>query len=233
MSTAQEILDQAIQRSDLNNPDLVPGAQVLKYISTFERRAYIRAARINPDYFGTEAVSETRTAFGDPWNLVTTPGDVAAVTRLEVETIVGTVTDVTAGDKVNVISRRWPSVEVSPRAYIRGQKVYGFNDELGAADANMVTVLMVFYSVLPTEVTALDTSLTLPVEHDQLVVLPLARVLAMRDRRLDELAGIDAEFGLEVQLFDEAIQVYDHAAVRPIKAVAPPTTASTSAGPQG
>lgn len=229
MSTAQEILDQAIQRSDLNNPDLVPTAQVLKYISSFERRVYLRGARINPDYFGTEAVSETRSAFTDPWNLVTTPGDVAAVTRLEVHTLAGTVTGVLVGDKVNVISRRWPSVEVSPRAYIRGQKVYAYNDELGAADANMVTILNVFYSVLPTAVAALATSLTLPVEHDQLVILPLARVLAIRDRRLDEVSGIDAEFTMELQIFDEAAQIYDHAAVRPIKAVAPPTVASLSA----
>lgn len=218
-TTAQQIIDRAIQRSALNNPDLVPTAQLLQYISLYERAAYLRAGRVNPDYFGKDASTATRSAFTDSWDLAATPGDVAVTTRAEVLTIVGVVTGVVAGDKVRLIGLRWPEIDVAPRAYIRGRKITGFGTELGASTPNMVTVLKVFYSPIPAAVTALTQSLTLPDEWTDLVALPLAKTLALRDRRLDEVAGIDAEYQMVAGLFDEGVLAFDSGVRRPLASV--------------
>lgn len=218
-TTAQQIIDRAIQRSSMNNPDLVPTAQVLQYITMFERQAYMRAARINPDYFGKDAVTSTRANFSDPWDLAATPGDVGVLTRVEVSTIAGTVTGVAVGDKVKLVGLRWPEVDVSPRAYVRGRKIFGYQTELGAANPNMVTVLKVYYSPVPAAVTTTGQTLTIPDEWSDMVTLPLSRILALRDRRLDEIAGIDEEFKMVGQLFDESCVAFDHGVRRPLTAV--------------
>lgn len=218
-TTAQTIIDRAVQRSALNNPDLVPSAQLLQYISIYERAVYLRAGRMNPDHFGTDASSATRVNFTDAWDLAATPSNVAVLTRAEVLTIVGTVTGVAVGDKVNLISRRWPEIDVAPRAYVRNKKVTGFGTELGAANPNMVTVLKVFFSPVPATVTTLAQSLTIPDEWTALIELPLSRTLALRDRRLDEVSAIDEEYKFLQGLFDEAVFAFDHSVRRPLASV--------------
>lgn len=218
-TTAQTIIDRAIQRGALNNPDLVPTAQLLQYISVYERAVFLRAGRMNPDYFGTDASTATRALFTDAWDLTATPGNVAVLTRAEVATITGTVTGVTVGDKVNLISRRWPEIDVSPRAFVRGKKVTGFGVELGAGNANMVTVLKVFFSPVSAAITTTAQSLTIPDEWTALVELPLARTLALRDRRVDEVPIIDDEYKFLSGLFDEAVFAFDHSVRRPLASV--------------
>ena len=192
-TTALTIINQAIQRSALNNPDLVPTAQMLGYITNLERSIYAMGARYNPDFFGAVGVSATRSAFTDSWDMTATPGGVFAISALAVETITGTVSGVSEGDTVNIIGFRWPELHVAPRAYIRGQSVTGYGTDLGAADINMVTVLNVFYSTLPAGITATATNVTLPDEWVDLIIVPLARILAIRDHRPEDVQALDAE----------------------------------------
>ena len=214
--TGQNIFDMALERSDLNNEDLVPSAQIIQYINNFQRRAYLRAARINPDYFGTSADTATRTAYTDDWNLESTPGNIAAVLKAEIKSITGTVTGLAVGDKVNLVSIRWPSMEINPRAVLRGRRLSGYGAELGAADANMVTALTVYYSPLPLALPSLEASLMLPEEWADLVVLPLAKVLSLRDGRLEEIEALELELRDVQTMFDEALLVYDHGLARPL-----------------
>jgi len=222
---AQDVIDAAIQRSSLNNPDLVPNAQLLTYLSSFERKAFIDAARINPDFYGQEADTAVRADNTDSWDLTVTPGNVAAVAKAEVSAITGAVSGVAVGDKVRLVSKRYPEIEVPPRAYIRGQKIFPFKDELGADGTNFVTTLSVFYSELPAKITDLSQALMLPDEWQQVVILPLARVLAMRDRRDQEAQLIEQEFQLEYQSYLNHVGIFDHGANRPLVAV-------PAAGPQ-
>lgn len=219
MATAQNVIDRAVQRSSLNSADLVPAAQLLQYIATYERSVFLRAGRLNPDYFGMDANTATRANFTDSWDLSATPGNVAVLTRAEVATIVGTVTGVAVGDKVNLISRRWPEIELAPRAYVRWKRITGFGTELGAGNSNMVTVLKVFFSELPAALTLTTQSLTLPDEWTGLVELPLVKVLATRDRRMDELPAINEEYQFLLGLFDEAVLAFDHSVRRPFDKV--------------
>lgn len=216
---AQNIIDRAIQRSSLNNPDIVPITQLLAYITAFERIVYARAARLNPDYFGIDGLSVARAAYTDSWDLATTPGNVFALTRTEVAALIGTVTGISVGTRINLIGLRWPDVDLAPRAYVRGRKVTGYAAELGAASINMVSQLKLFYSPVPAVVAALTQAVTVPDEWTALVELPLARVLALRDRRMDEMASIDDEYKLFLSLFDEAVTVFDHGVRRPLVSV--------------
>lgn len=218
-TTAQQAMDLALQRSALNNPDLVPPAQVIRYIAQFEKAAYLLAAKLQPEYFGSSGDTGTRAAFGDSWPLTTAPGGIASVTKAEVKTITGSVTDVSVGDQINLISFRWPSLGLAPRAYIRGRDLFGYLVELGAADANMVTVATIYFAVLPTAPTALTTTLTIPDEWIDLVYLPLARVFAIRDSRPTEAEVIQGEFTEARELFKQSLGVYDGGAVKPINSV--------------
>ena len=231
-TTAQQVLDLAIQRSSLNNPDLFPAAQVVRYIANAEKAAYLLAAKLNPEYFGANADTATRSAFGDPWDLDVTPGGVASATRAEVKTIVGTVAndgvDIVVGDKVNLVSYRWPQLDLTPRAYIRGRKLFGYKVELGGDNSNMVTVIDLFYAEVPAGPTVLTATLTLPDEWVDLIVLPLARNFALRDQRTGELAAIDDEYKLILGVFTQAVEFYDAGAVRPIQSVPLPTALDSS-----
>lgn len=220
-TTAQQIIDRAVQRSSLNNPDLVPQAQLLQYISQFERAIYQRGGRMNPDFFGIEGSSSTRAAFTDPWDLATTPGNVGLLTRVEVGTIVGTVTGVSVGQKVELVLHRMTEVAVPPRAYVRGRKIFGVGTELGAANPNMVTVLKLYYSPVPAAITSLTQAISLPDEWADLIVLPIARTLAIRDRRLDEVQTINVEYEFMLQLFDESVVSFDMGIRRPLALVSP------------
>jgi hypothetical protein len=217
-TTVQNILDRAIQRSALNNPDLVPNAQVVSYCTLLERAVYSFAGQLNPDYFGVDAGTAVRAAFTDSWDLNVTPGNVAVVTRAEVKTIAGA-PGVAVGDKVNLVGLKWKEVDLPPRAYIRNRKIYGVGTELGASTPAMVTALQIYYSPVPTALTLLSSTLTLPDEWTTLVELPLAKILALRDRRMDEIAGIDAEYKMAMELFQGAVTAFDSGARRPVVAI--------------
>ncbi|KKM89516.1 hypothetical protein LCGC14_1247970 [marine sediment metagenome] len=218
-TTAQEALDLAIHRSSLNNPDILPSAQMVRYIANAEKAAYMFAAKMNPEYFGSQGDSSVRAAYTDSWAINTTPGGIASVTKLEISAITGTVGTLVVGDKINLISYRWPQLELSPRAYIRGRILYAYNDELGDADINMITTIAVFYAQLPTGPTALATSLSIPDEWIDLIVLPLARNLALRDQRPEEVPSIDEEYKIVFSMFQQAVGMFEGGAVRPLASV--------------
>jgi hypothetical protein len=228
-TTAQTVINRAIQRSALNNPDLVPTAQMLGYITTYEKAVYATAAKYNPEFFGTQGATATRADNTASWDLTATPGDVFAVTGLQVATIQGAPT-LSVGDTINIVSFRWPELEVSPRAYIRGQTIYGYGDELGADATDFVESLTVFYSELPTSVTTTSQSLTLHDEWMDLVIVPLARLLALRDNRAEDVAILDAEYNSLMATFIDHCSVYDHSAVRPLIAVPAATAPRPPAG---
>lgn len=221
MATGQEVFDRAAQRSSLNDTSLVDATKYIRFISDLEKRIFLRAAQLNPDYFGKDAITSVRAHFGDSWNLLSVPGDVGAVARVDVQTIIGAVTGVVVGDQVNLVSIRWPDVEVSPRAYLRGGNLTGYKTELGAADANMVSSVRVWYAERPADVTAMAQQLRTPEEWLDMIVLPMARIFAIYDRRLDEVEHLNAELTTVQENFEMAVLAFDHGVRRPLTAVPP------------
>lgn len=217
--TADQALDLAAQRSNLNDATLIPEAEQLEMLSAAEQRIFIVAARENPDFFGEEANTNARASSTDSWDLTSAPGSMAAVSKVEVSAIVGTVTGISSGDEVNVISIRDPDVALSPRVYMRGRKLYEYSSELQDDSSNYVSRLKIYYSDLPTAVTDTGDSLTLPSEFINLVVLPVASIFALRDQRPDEAALLEQQFQLELATFIEHVSVYDEVTLRDLNKI--------------
>ncbi len=229
-TNAQTIWDRANQMSVLNAENLVSSTQVMDYISLFEGKIFLRAARMNPEYFGVTGSTIVRANFSDSWDLTVAPGLIAAVTRAEVAAIVGTpYANAAVGDRVELVSTRWPDLGAAPRGVLRGRKIYpypypyaGAVPELGANNGNMVTQLNIYYSPLPTRVLALTQILTVPDEWADLITYQLAKILAIRDRRVDEeVAMIDEQYNELAEMFDEAVLVYDYGQRRPLMQTPP------------
>lgn len=227
-TTAQQIIDRSVKRSSLNTDDLVPDTEVLAWITSLERTLYLDAARENPDFFGAEGSTSTRSSASDSWDLTVSPGGVAAVSRVEVSSINGSMSSVAVGDEVSIVSIRQPQVGLPPRAYLRGRTIYEYESELQDDGSNYVDQLKVFYSELPSAITATSQSLTLPDEWTDFIVSEIASRLALRDGREQESELLSNEADQTRQLFLQQVSVFDEGTVRPVKGIASSSAAGAS-----
>lgn len=227
--TAQTVINLAIQRSALNNPDLVPTAQMLSYIGNFEKAVYATGARNNPDFFGKSGATAVRADNDASWDISATPGDVFALSSAVVLTIMGAPVPV-VGDTINFVGMRWPELEVAPRAYVRGNQISGVGDDLGDSGTDFVESLTISYSEMPAAITTTTQALTLGEEWADLIIVPLARVLALRDHRSEDVGVLDQEYNSLMATFIDHVSVFDHGATRPLIAVPAATGQKPPAG---
>jgi|TARA_A100001037_G_scaffold112185_1_gene102289 hypothetical protein len=220
MATVQNIIDRAAQRSNLNDASLISSTEAIAYVSSFEQQIYLEAARENPDYFGREGVSATRGSATATWDISTTPGNIAAVSRVEISGVNGAPTSVSVGDEVTIISIRNPQHGIAPRAYIRNRTIHEYNTELQDSASAYANQLKIFYSWLPTTRTATTDNLDLPDEHLALVELKLAMLFAVRDQRPDEIPALQSEFEMHYATFLQAVSAFDEATVRELSTAA-------------
>lgn len=218
MATVQNIIDRATERSNLNDASLISETELIAYVSSFEQRLYLEAARENPDYFGEEGNTASRAGNTSTWDISATPGNVGAVSRVEIAGVVGTPTGLAIGDEVSVVSIRNPLHGIAPRAYMRNRVIHEYNSEMGDDASNYVSQLKVWYSYLPTAHTATTDTLSLPEEYTSIVVLGLARVMALRDQRPDEVEGIMLEYTEHLSTFMQALGVFDELTIRELDA---------------
>lgn len=217
--TGQDVIDRAMARSEQNEAGLIVTQDMVNIISDAQKSLYLVSAQESPNFFGRTGSTSVRSTYTSNWDISALQAGV--ITRLEIAAITGTVTGLAVGDEIKLVDLRFPELEPSPRAYIRDQKVYGVNTDLGAADANMVTQLSVYYSFVPASLTDENTVLSIPDRWIELLVLPLARKLAIADGgRQPEVQAYEAEMATEMARFIAAISVYDYTTVRP------PTTRS-------
>lgn len=217
--TAQELFDIAVSRSNLNDPDLMDSTEWLAHLSDYEQRVFMTAARFNPDFFGREGLTNARGSSTASWSLATAPGNVAAVSLAEVSAVVGSPTGLSTGDEVYLVSRRHPEHAIAPRAYIRNKTLYEYGGELGDDASNYVSRLKIFYSFMPSRRTATSDNLDIPDELSNLVSLPLASLLAMRDQRPDEAQAMMSEYIDLFAGFVSYIQGFDEGATREFEQV--------------
>ena len=219
MATVQNIIDRAIERSNLNDLALIPTTTLISYVSTSEQNAYLEAARENPDYFGEEGVTATR-AYQASWTVSTTPGNVSAVSQAEVDLITGTVAGIAVGDTVELVTIREPEAGIAPRVYLRNRKLHEYGTDLSTDASNFVSRLKIWYSWLPTTRTSVDDVLNLPDEHLGLLIVPLAQFLAVRDQRPDEIPALQAEYNMHLGTFLQAVSVMDEGVIRELDSAA-------------
>ena len=232
-TTVQNIIDRATEKSNLNDASLVDTTELIAYISTYEQQIYLTAARLNPDFFGYEGTTSVRASSTDSWNAATTPGNVAAVSDIEIAAITGTVSGLSVGDKVSLVSIRDPDVALSPRVYMRNRVIREYNSELQTDASNYVTRLKLYYSYLPARRTATSDTLDLPDEFDSLIYLPLARDLAIRDQRPEEAGPIDSLFSLHWATFLSQVGVQAEGEIREYDRVQAAAPSVRLAGAEG
>lgn len=225
--TADEVKLMAVERASLNDDTLIPDTQTWQWMTNFERRAYTIAAKGNPDYFGTtDTIS--RAADGDDWDIST--GGIGPVQRIEVSAVTGSVDGISVGDEVNITTLDFPDVTLAPRALVRNFTIQEYNDELSTDGSNFVSDIDVYHSQIPGEITSSTQNPEIPDQWIQLLVLPLARLFAIRDQRFDESQLINQEYQQTLQLFREDVQVFDHGADKSLQSRGVPTTAATQQG---
>lgn len=225
--TAATVRDMAIDRSNLNSVDLIDETLFLKKMSSLERRIFLLAARINPDFFEQTGTTNTRSSYTDSWDLKLSPANVASVTKIKVAAIAGN-PESEVDDEVHIVGKGDELLEVDPSAYIAGKKVIGISG-LGDDDSNMVTQLTIEYSELPPMVSSTDQSLRIPDEWVDLVVTPLASFLAFKDQRLEEVQLLNVEYEQNLILFVEHIQTFDATAVKTLRLLQSPSGGSVGA----
>lgn len=211
--TVQDLFDRAIERSNLNDATLIGQTEWISYISTLEQSIYVEAAAFNPDFFGKEAVTASR-SYGGTWDVRATPGNLSTVSHVTIDTITGAVSGLSAGQAVNIISLREPEAALGPRAYLRNFVITEYNSELSTDASNFVSRLKIYYSYMPPTRTATTDVVDLPDHWSSLIVLPLARILALRDQRPDEIPAIDQEYILNRGIFLRHIGVADEVTIR-------------------
>lgn len=216
MATVQDIIDIAVDAHELNDANLANSSVLSTIISQAERRAYIKAAKENPDFFGKDANTATRTA-GQSWDLTATPGDVAHVTRAEVQSISGTLAGIAVGDEVNIVRIRFPDADLAPRALLRGKTISEYDGEL-TQGSNFVETLKLYYSELPPVLDETTDTVSMPDEWHALLWMPAAAYLARRDERPQEEQLLEAEYEKLFADFLEHVRTFDSVTVGPFAA---------------
>jgi hypothetical protein len=217
-TTGQQVLERAVQRSSLNNALLLSATEALAWINAEQRFLFLQAARWNPEYFGKTGVTAVRASATASWDIAVTPGDVGAVTAIRVAAIVNTVAGIAVGTVCGYTTSRFPDLQVSPRIYLRGRKLIPYGTELGTG-TDYVSQLELDYAELPSGPTALTQALRLPDEWTALPEIQLAKAMALRDQRREDIELLDAEYQRWFAAFQEHTLVLDHAAARPLQAV--------------
>lgn len=224
--TVDNVIDLAVERSNLNDELLFSTTELYRAISSFEQRAFLVAATLNENYYGREGNTSVRSApvssSGGIWDLNTAPGNVGKVSRVEVKTLVLNPTGLAVGDEVEVIDITDPEFGVAPRVYLRGKKLYEYNTELQESDTDYVSQLKVWYSYLPPRRSTGDDVLELDEAFVDLIVLPLARLMALRDQRVDEIPVIMQEYQDAFTTFAATVSGYDELSMRELSIIATP-----------
>jgi len=217
-TTGQAVFDRALHRSSMFTSSLVSSTEVLAWLAAEQKKLYMVAAKLNPEYFGKTDVTGTRSSATDSWDISVAPGDVAALTAIRVSAIQGTITGVSADDPVHFVSKRFPGLGAPTlRCYLRGRKLFSYGTELGTG-SNYVSVLELDYAELPAAPVSLAATLRLPDEWTTLPEIRLARTIAIRLREKEMVQLLDEEYGDWFKVFQEHVLTLDHGSGRPAAA---------------
>lgn len=225
----QQCYDASISYSALNKAELYDQDMALIHMSHFQQKVFILASLYNPDYFGLESTSATRADEQASFNLGATPTIRSGlVERVEVEAITGTVSGVSTGDEINLISLREPEIHLSPRAYLRDKRLFQYAAELGSDGSNFVSQVRLWYTKIPAFPTDLSQQLDLDDVWAHLVIVPMAAVLALWDQRPEDRDRLMQEHTQNQQLFIELISSHRFSTAQSLL-----TSPIASAGTQG
>lgn len=166
-----------------------PRGPMFRRLGFRQRQLFQRAARTNPERFGTCAISALQTVSG---TRVVDLNDINGTNAPVPEAIQAiTIEDkgtsaYTSGDEVNVVSLDDINAELAPRCLLRDGLIIGVSTDL-----DLVTSLKIHYPRLPalyTETTTVTTALELAAPYDVLLELDLMRWIVQKSTDLAQEA---------------------------------------------
>ena len=190
-TTCKDIIEAAYARSSFNDPDkLATNAELIGVIDRRMKQLYSIVADHNPLYFGA-----TQTVVGSSGTWAR-PADAELVFRIETQ----------AGEEVHIVPFEDRSAEMPPRVYEFGQKYYSVGQ---SGDPQPTDQLKFYYSkrhpsldpTKPPSDAANTLDATWPEQFNDLVVLHVAKYLATKDGRPEEVALLTQEEQLLMAVF--------------------------------
>jgi hypothetical protein len=212
--TFDEAVDAALSRAVDYGADFPSARSVMfRRIGTRQQKLFIRAAALNPDYFGSDASGplDVNRAL-DLKDLIgqATVDAAVAIQRIEVADP-GTHATLLAGDRVSMVSIDDVNAGTIPRVTVRD-----FVIRAVGTDLDLVTSLCVYFPRVPDLVTSLTGTEAVAVtsQHEELLVIDLVRWLIKMTIEMDpqRKAGAVAVYDAEEQElladFDQEIRQY-------------------------
>lgn len=201
-TTCKQIIEAAYARSTFNDPDkLATNAELVGVVDRRLKQLYSVVARENPLYFGKRSAATVASQrSGETVFSWARPSDAELIFRLEAGAP-GTAGVLTAGKEIHIVPFEDQAAEMSPKVYEFGQRYYspdGSGDPEPSATGDTVVF---FYSKrhpdLDSSVATDHASNTLdgswPEQFNDLVVLHVARYLATKDQRGEEVQVLMTE----------------------------------------
>lgn len=177
--TYDQMAEQAkIRVGDITNTYPSTKGPMYRRIGITQRKLFVRAAQVNPDYYGRDIVVPITNGAADLSLLDEVP---ELVQRVEIADA-GT-SEHAVGTEVSVITMTDPSAELSPRATLRNLVLKGVDDDLDG-----VASLRIWFSHIPAPAAATEsgaTRLELDQPWDTLLEVDLAGWLVGKSTALD------------------------------------------------
>lgn len=189
-----EIIARAQAFSPLNTPLTTDSAEMLSRIRADQKALFTSVASVTRDYFQTtSALTSTGGASGRSF-------DVSALSSPLERILQVTLGDGRIVSQVDVLD---VEAELSPRYFVRGQKLVEVSSDWGTSGPRTATLVYVYgpTDVLPTGGTA--QAVSLPDQWTDLLVIPLAMYLFAKDPGRDP-----AEYQRLMAMNDERQQAF-------------------------
>lgn len=197
-TTLKQLIEAAYSRSTFNDPDkLATDKELAGVIDRRFKEVYSIAAGINPYYFGTTA---DVVGVAGVWDRPTAAELVAHIEK-------------TDGTEVAVVPFEDKGAELPPAVYSFGRKYYRTADS--SATLTATDTLRFFYSKRPATMSAATDQLDAewPEQFNDLIVLHVARYLAVKDQRVEEVQLFESELQSLLQSFQRHLMHENYAMV--------------------
>lgn len=209
-TTAADIISGAYARRTANDPGkLASDRELVSVLSRFLRRVYSDVAKVSPEFFAK--ISSAVAPASNKWPR---PTDAVTIFKVELEA---------TGVEVHRTPFLDKQAEVPPAIYELGRSFYSVGRAADVAngipaDPNSATESLKFYYSMmhpalspATAPSALTLDASWPEHHNELLVLYLARYLAMKDgRNADEVTTLTVEIDDSHALLLEEAQGDDY-----------------------
>lgn len=171
-TTCSDIVDRATKFNALNTPLTTDVAEMLSRIRADQQRIFTAVAGVTRDRFKTTAsLTSSVGTSGRTFSLATLSPPVERVLKL------------TLGDgrEVNPVDELDTDAELAPRYFVRGTSLVEVSSDWGAAGAKTATLVYVYGATTISTTGTLSQAVSIPDEWTDLLVIPLAAYLHVKD----------------------------------------------------